>query len=34
MMLETAGEVLVAVTTHKLAVSQSYQSTALSRMYK
>lgn len=34
MALETAGKVPVAVTTHKPTMSQSYQSTALSRVYK
>lgn len=34
MVLETAGKVPEAVTTHKPAMSQSYQSTALSRVYK
>lgn len=34
MVLETAGKVPVAVTTHKPAMSQSYQSTALSGVYK
>lgn len=34
MVLETAGKVPVAVTTHKPPMSQSHQSTALSRVYK
>lgn len=34
MVLEMAGKVPVAVTTHKPAMSQSYQSTALSGVYK
>lgn len=34
MVLEIAGKVPVAVTTHKPAMSQSYQSTTLSAVYK